>query len=76
MTDLLYEKLVKRFEEVTSLPPQQVGPLTPIYKEVTKRLKVMPWFTIGLVSILVVFALYVVFGSSITFLVSSLQRGF
>jgi len=76
MADLLYEKLVKRFEEVTSLPPQQVGPLTPIYKEVTKRLKVMPWVTIGMVSILVVFVLYVVLGNSITFLASRLQRGF
>ena len=76
MTDLLYEKLVKRFEEVTILPPQKLGPFTPIYKEVTKRLKVMPWFVIGLVSVAIVLVMYLFFGSSITLLVSKLQRGF
>ncbi len=76
MSDVLYEKLVKHWEEVTELPPQRVGPFTPFYKEITKRLKVMPWPAITIVSILFVFGIYLVFGSDIATLVSVLQRGF
>lgn len=76
MTDAIYNNVLKHFEEVTSLPPQKLGRLTPLYKEVTKRLKVMPWFVWGMLSIVLVFAMYLRFGSTLTFLVSTLQRGF
>jgi hypothetical protein len=76
MSDLLYDKLLKRWEEVTDLPTQQLGPFTPVYKAVTKRLKVMPWPLLVLISIAVVVAIYVILGSAVTFLVSILQRGF
>jgi hypothetical protein len=76
MTDLLYQRLQKRWEEVTDLPTQQLGPFTSAYKVVTKRLKVMPWPLLVLISIAVVFGMYVILGSTVTFLASILQRGF
>jgi len=76
MKKILYQRFVKRWEEVTDLPPQTVGPLTPYYKALTRRLKVMPWPALVLGSLVVVFVLYLVFGSAITLIVSLLQRGF
>lgn len=71
-----YQKFVKRWEEVTDLPPQTVGPLTPFYKAIVRRLKVMPWPVMVICSLAVVIGLYLFIGSAITFLVSILQRGF
>lgn len=71
-----YQKFVKRWEEVTDLPPQTLGPLTRPYKKLTKRLKVMPLPWLGMVSVLLVAAAYFILGPTITFLVSLLQRGF
>lgn len=76
MTDAVYDKFVKRWEEVTELPTQTVGPFTPLYKKAVKRLKVMPWPVLVMSSLFVVIGLYVFFGSTITLLVSILQRGF
>lgn len=71
-----YSRFVKRWEEVTELPTQSVGPLTPYYKKAVKRLKVMPWPVLVIGSSFIVIGLYIVFGSAITLLVSVLQRGF
>ncbi len=76
MRSTTYQKFVKRWEEVTDLPPQTVGPLTPLYKAVARRLKVMPWPVLVLSSLVVVTGLYVIIGSAITLLVSVLQKGF
>ena len=76
MTNTTYQKFVKRWEEVTDLPPQTVGPLTPLYKTIARRLKVMPWPALVLTSLVVVIGLYLLIGSAITLLVSLLQRGF
>lgn len=76
MTDLLYEKLLKHWDEVTEVPPQTMGIFTPFYKEITKRLKVMPWIILIPISLVVVFSIYVLLGSTVTFLVTLLQRGF
>jgi hypothetical protein len=76
MVDTTYRKFVKRWEEVTDLPPQTVGPLTPYYKALTRRLKVMPWPALVAGSLVIVLALYLLLGSAITLLVSLLQRGF
>jgi hypothetical protein len=76
MKNVLYHRFVKRWEEVTDLPPQTVGPLTPYYKAITRRLKVMPWPVLVLCSLLLVIGLYLLLGSAITLLVSLLQRGF
>lgn len=76
MTDALYQKFVKRWEEVTELPPQTIGPFTPYYKMLVKRLKVMPWPVLLIVSIGFVIGLYFLAGSAVTLLVTILQRGF
>jgi hypothetical protein len=76
MRSTTYQKFVKRWEEVTDLPPQTVGPLTPFYKAVVRRIKVMPWPALVFCSLALVIALYLVLGSAITLLVSILQRGF
>lgn len=76
MTNTTYQKFVKRWEEVTDLPPQTVGPLTPLYKTVARRLKVMPWPVLVLSALIVVIGLYLLIGSAITLLVSILQKGF
>jgi hypothetical protein len=76
MTDPTYQKFVKRWEEVTDLPPQEVGKLTPFYKTIVKRLKVMPWPALVGISLVLVAGLYLLIGSTVTFLASILQRGF
>ncbi len=76
MSDVIYRKFVKRWEEVTDLPPQTLGPLTRPYKRLTKRLKVMPWPWLVVASVFLVAGLYFFVGPAITFLVTLLQRGF
>lgn len=76
MSPTTYQKFVARWEEVMELPPQRLGPLTPLYKVFVKHLKVMPWPLLVFGSLVVVFGLYLLIGSAITFLVSLLQRGF
>jgi hypothetical protein len=75
MTDPTYRKFVKRWQEVTDLPPQNVGPFTPMYHMIVRKLKVMPWPALVALSLLTVLLLYLLVGSAITFLVSILQRG-
>lgn len=76
MSDTTYNKFVERWLEVTDLPPQTLGPLTPIYKAFIRRLKVMPWPYFVLTAVGLVLALYFLIGSTITLLVTLLQKGF
>lgn len=76
MSDITYQKFVKQWERVTDLPPQTLGPLTPVYKMITRRLKVMPWPWVIVLSAGVVTVLYYLIGSTVVFLTSLLQRGF
>jgi hypothetical protein len=76
MSDPTYQKFVKRWEEVTDLPPQEVGKLTPFYKIIAKRLKVMPWPALVGLSLALVVGLYLLIGSAVTNISSILQRGF
>lgn len=76
MTDTTYKKFIARWEEVVDLQPQTLGPLTPLYKTLIRRLKVMPWPYFVLMAATLVFILYFLLGSAITFLVTLLQRGF
>ena len=76
MKSTTYQKFVKRWEEVTDLPPQTLGPATPLYKACVRHLKVMPWPVLVFFSLVLVIALYVIIGSAVTLLVSILQRGF
>jgi hypothetical protein len=76
MKDTTYRRFVKRWEEVTDLPPQTVGPFTPYYKRAVRHLKIMPWPALVAAAIVAVGALYLVIGSAITIVTSILQRGF
>lgn len=76
MKDAVYEKFVHRWEQTTELPTQTMGPFTPYYKMVTKRLKVFPWPVLFLAGIVLVAALYILFGPGIAPITSLLQRGF
>jgi hypothetical protein len=76
MKSTTYQKFVRRWEEVTDLPPQTVGPLTPFYKALVRRLKVMPWPMMAICSLLSVVGLYLLLGSAVTLLASLLQKGF
>jgi hypothetical protein len=76
MADKLYPKFVKRWEEVTEIPTQDVGPLTPYYKRIVSRLKVMPWTILILGAVVTVLAIYFLMGPAVTLVVSVLQRGF
>ena len=76
MTDMAYQRFMKRWEEVTDLTPQSLGPLTGWYKWCTKRFKVMPWpWFIGM-SVVVAIILYLLLGSTISSLVTLQQKGF
>lgn len=70
------QAFIQRWQETTDIPPQTIGPLTPYYKEVTKRLKTMPFSVLVTLSIVIVGVLLYVFGPSITSYVTLLQRGF
>ena len=76
MPDAIYQKFLRRWEEVTDLPPQTLGPLTPYYKIVVRHLKVTPWPLFVVISIVAIVGLYVIVGTTITFFVSVLQRGY
>lgn len=71
-----YKNFVKRWQEVIDLPPQTLGPMTPVYHRLTKRLKVMPWPILAFSALCMAFGLYFLLGGSIAFFVSLLQRGF
>jgi len=75
-TQTLYKKAEQHWKEVVDLPPQNVGPFTPLYKDITKRMKIMPWPLFLCVACVLVFGLYYLFGSGITLLTTILQRGF
>lgn len=76
MTDILFTNFMKRWEDVTDLPPQKMGRFTNAYKLVTGRIKTMPWLVFFMVSVLVVGLVYGAFGSAIVWVVTLLQRGF
>ncbi|MEK7577548.1 MAG: hypothetical protein AAB492_02930 [Patescibacteria group bacterium] len=76
MVDALFTNFIKRWEEVTELPPQRLGKFTGVYKMFTGRVKTMPWIAFFVVSALVVGSVYFFLGSTIVWIVTLLQRGF
>lgn len=76
MKDATYQKFVARWEEVIDLPPQALGPFTPLYKTLIRRLKIMPWPYFAGAAAALVLGIYFIVGSAITLLVTILQRGF
>ncbi len=74
--DPLYQKFVQKWREVTDLPPQTVGPLTPIYKKTVPYLKFAPWRVLAPVSLILAAALAIILEVTSVQIASLLQRGF
>lgn len=71
-----YQLLVSKMLEVSSLPPQEVGRFTPVYKRFVPYLKFSPWKSVLCVSFAIATLLYLVFGIKVIHLASILQFGF
>ncbi len=70
------QAFIRRWQETTDIPPQTIGPFTPYYKELTKRLKVMPLPILIAISLILVGGMLYLIGPAITSYASLLQRGF
>lgn len=78
-TDLekrLYPALRKKQLELALLPPQTLGPFTPLYHRIMPYIKVAPWRIIFISTIVATFFLRLLLGHSFVFLASLLQRGY
>lgn len=74
--DKFYKLLVCRMNEMATVPPQNVGILTPLYKKVTLRMKFYPWRGAGVVAVFTALFLYILLGPALVKLASILQFGF
>lgn len=75
-TDKTYQMLIQKMHEVSTLPQQTMGPLTPLYRVVIPYAKEAPWRWFVLGSLVTGIFFYVVSGALIVKLVSTLQHGF
>ncbi|MBI5614574.1 hypothetical protein HY947_06625 [Candidatus Gottesmanbacteria bacterium] len=76
MKDRIYKNFVKRWEEVTDLPPQTLGPFTSSYKDLVHGVKSMPVPVYAVFGLVIAFGMLYFFGARISFFVSLLQKGF
>ncbi|MEK7165892.1 MAG: hypothetical protein AAB874_03760 [Patescibacteria group bacterium] len=74
--DPLYQKFMNRWEEVTELPTQQVGALTPLYKRTVRFFKVDPWRILMPASFVLAALVALVLQVTTVQIASFLQRGF
>jgi len=74
--DKFYRELVLKMHEVSVVPPQTVGPFTPVYKIVAGKLKFFPFKVIVPLSFLFILFAYLIFGTSLVKLAELLQAGF
>lgn len=71
-----YRLLVAKMHEVAMVSPQTIGPFTPLYKRVVPFLKFSPWRSTILISMLTSAVLYILLGSILVKIASTLQFGF
>jgi hypothetical protein len=76
MRDKIYANFVKKWEEVTDLPPQTLGPFTSSYKDFVHGVKSMPVPVYAAFGLMTALGLLYFFGARISFFASLLQRGF
>lgn len=62
--------------EVAEVAPQTIGPFTHLYKRVVPFLKFSPWRSAILISMLTAALLYILLGSALVRIASTLQFGF
>ena len=74
--DKLYDLLVAKMHEVMVVPPQTVGPLTPIYKKVVPQFKYFPFKALLPISLFAIFMAYLMFGTWLVKLAELLQKSF
>jgi len=63
-------------QEMTELPPQDLGPFTSFYKMVVPQFKFFPWRSASIIAIISSMFLYLFLGATLVRLVSILQFGF
>ncbi len=76
INDPIFESVKRRWEEVMMVPPQRVGPLTPLYKRVIPLFKVHPWRVLVLAAGFIALGSYILLGPMLVRIVSLLQKGF
>lgn len=74
--DKTYEILLSKMQEIALVPPQTVGPFTPIYKKIVPLFKFYPVRSISLVAFISAILLYLILGSLSVRIASILQFGF
>lgn len=74
--DRVYQLLRTKMQEISWVPPQSFGFFTPLYKVVVPYFKYNPWVSVGIISAVMVFCLYFLFGTALVKLASLLQFGF
>lgn len=75
-SDPLYQKFVARWDEVTELPPQTVGPLTPVYKRTVPYLKIAPWRVLFPLSFVIAASVALLLEVTAVQIATLLQHGF
>lgn len=63
-------------QEVSSVPPQSVGRLTPFYKLLAANFKTFPVKNLFLISLVLIFFTYLLLGALLIKLASILQIGY
>lgn len=74
--DRIYQHLKEKMELISTIPPQRVGPLTPLWKRAVFILKNNHLKVLTLSGFATSVALWMLFGASLVSLVSLLQNGF
>lgn len=75
-SDALYQKFVQKWDEVTELPPQTVGPFTPVYKRTVPFFKVAPWRFLVPLSFVLAAGVALILQVTAVQIATLLQRGF
>lgn len=74
--DKIYQHLKEKMELISAVPPQRVGPFTPLWKRVVFVVKNNHLKVLTLSGFATSIALWMLFGASLVSLVSLLQNGF
>lgn len=75
-SDKTYDLLVAKMNELAVVPPQELGPLTPVYKKTTSFFKNQPVKITFLLAAFFSLFMYLLLGARLVRLVSILQFGF
>lgn len=74
--DRFYEKLVLKMQEVSVVPPQNLGLFTPLYRKLVPQFKFFPLKALVPLSFLFILGAYLLFGTLMVRLAEILQTAF